>query len=156
MEKLLSVTSEGGRYWKAIELIIPATPLPQSRPRVLKSGITYNPQKQEKEQTQLYLAHQYPGCILCGPIKIDALFHFEPPISFSKKKRRQALREEWPFIHHVKKPDIDNLCKFLLDCLVGPVIKDDNQVFKLSAEKRYSPVNETRIMIYELQVSERG
>lgn len=41
-------------------------------------------------------------------------------------------------IHHVRKPDIDNLVKALLDGLVkGRIIEDDNLVTDLMIQKRY-------------------
>ena len=56
-------------------------------------------------------------------------------------------------ISHMKKPDIDNLQKFVLDCLNEIVIRDDSQVVEIRARKVYSmkpgtlirirPINET-------------
>ncbi len=60
------------------------------------------------------------------PVDVSLLFHLRRPKS--AKKRR------WP---HVK-PDIDKLCRTVLDALVtAGVIRDDAQVVSLSADKQY-------------------
>ena len=41
-------------------------------------------------------------------------------------------------ISPTKKPDVDNIAKSILDALNGFVFKDDNQVSKISVEKRYA------------------
>lgn len=61
-----------------------------------------------------------------GPVHVSLVFCFRRPKS--AKKRR------WP---HVK-PDIDKLCRTVLDALVGAdAIRDDAQVVRLFATKKY-------------------
>lgn len=40
-------------------------------------------------------------------------------------------------VHAIKKPDVDKLCRTLLDALTGVVVRDDSQVVELQAVKRY-------------------
>lgn len=56
-------------------------------------------------------------------------FYFEIPKSTPKKNRAEAV--------HTKKPDLDNLVKFIKDCLNGEAWKDDSQVVSLFAQKIY-------------------
>lgn len=51
------------------------------------------------------------------------------------------------WIFHTKRPDLDNLIKFVKDCLNGVVYQDDSQVFSIQAEKRYSEDPKTEVFI---------
>ena len=64
-------------------------------------------------------------------------FYIRPPVSISKVKKNQNLlkAETWRV---VKKPDLDNLEKSVLDALNGHAWDDDNQISDLSSRKRYS------------------
>ena len=48
-----------------------------------------------------------------------------------------------------KKPDIDNIAKSILDAMNKFIIHDDNQVSKISIEKRYGEEEKVHIRIYE-------
>lgn len=49
-----------------------------------------------------------------------------------------------------RKHDIDNYCKILLDCMQGSVYKDDNQIVRLTLNKKYEKNNpSTTIIIRE-------
>jgi Holliday junction resolvase RusA-like endonuclease len=57
---------------------------------------------------------------------VDLVFILPRPKSLPKK-----------VVEHIKKPDIDNLCKAVLDAMSGIIYKDDSQVTKLTAQKIY-------------------
>jgi Holliday junction resolvase RusA-like endonuclease len=69
------------------------------------------------------------GWKLGDSLRVD--FHVQMPKSWSKKKRKEMLGE-----FHQQKPDIDNLCKALMD-LQGV---DDGHVHTIHATKRWSEV----------------
>ena len=48
-----------------------------------------------------------------------------------------------------KKPDIDNIAKSILDAMNGFVFKDDNQVAKISIEKRFATEEKAEIIVEE-------
>jgi len=50
-------------------------------------------------------------------------------------------------LDHAKKPDYDNVEKFILDVLSGVVYEDDRQVYKAQAKKEYSENPRTEIFI---------
>ena len=52
-------------------------------------------------------------------------------------------------ISPVKKPDIDNIAKIILDSLNKLAFKDDNQITKLCVEKIYSEEERVHILIEE-------
>jgi len=75
------------------------------------------------------------------PVQLSCSFYFEIPKSLSKKKRA-ALDAR-----HVKKPDADNLLKFVADCGVGILWHDDAQVSVCNIEKVYSEKPRTEISV---------
>jgi len=68
--------------------------------------------------------------------RVLVVFYFEPPKSWSKKKRELAIAGEIP---HTVKPDTDKLTRYLLDAITdaGNVWEDDSQVYSIDAEKAY-------------------
>lgn len=63
------------------------------------------------------------------PCQICLTFHLPMPKSWSKKRRNQMLGTP-----HKQKPDIDNLVKSFLDCL----LEDDSYVWRVDASKLWS------------------
>lgn len=52
-------------------------------------------------------------------------------------------------ISPTKKPDVDNIAKSILDAMNGFILKDDNQVSKISIEKRFALEEKAIITIEE-------
>jgi len=69
------------------------------------------------------------------------------PKSDSKKKRAAKLAGE---IRPTKKPDIDNCIKAIADSLNTIAYKDDTQIVKVVAEKRYSEKPRVEITIADI------
>ena len=77
------------------------------------------------------------------PVAIRLLFAFKRPKShFVRSDPSRSLLEKsvfaWP-----KRPDIDNLVKFVLDSLNGTLYHDDSQVVDISASKAYESLQGT-------------
>jgi len=81
--------------------------------------------------------------VLHGPIFITVVFQFVRPKSHYTAKG--ALRDAAP--RNVGKPDIDKLCRAVLDALTGIAYADDSQVVALDASKVYGPTASTEIFI---------
>lgn len=81
------------------------------------------------------------------PVIMECCFCFPIPQSASHKKRTM-MREQ--IIKHTKKPDLDNLLKFVKDCLNSSVWHDDSQVVHVEAIKEYSDNPRTTITIQAL------
>ena len=83
-------------------------------------------------------------------IAVDLKFYIKPPLAISKvKKNKQALEDETIIV--VKKPDLDNLEKSVLDSINGHAYEDDNQISELSSKKRYSLNPRVEIEIREVK-----
>ena len=123
-----------------VELLGP--PIPTARPRVTRFKGTYDPRAKEKKLAQKIVASQWCRELFQKPISLDLKFLMPIPKTFSKKKRAQLIGSP-----HVKKPDTDNLIKFIMDSMSGIVFKDDSCVYNLKATKLYSETPKTIIKV---------
>lgn len=73
------------------------------------------------------------------PDSISLKFYIPMPPSWSKKKRAEMLGKP-----HQQRPDVDNLCKAVMDALA----KEDSGVWRIQAEKRWANVGEIDIEEY--------
>lgn len=129
---------------KKTEIIITGRPVAKARPRFYRRGNhvgTYNDQTTEEGRWMLQASGQIKEIVPEGtPITLRCLFCMPIPKSMSKKQREAT-------IYHIKRPDLDNLVKFVKDCLNGLAWRDDSQVSELFAGKVYSDEPRTEIWI---------
>lgn len=132
------------------EFEIPGEIVGKERPRVnMYTGIVYTPNKTKDYETlvQQYFKLKYPQCeVLKGRININIVAYLKIPRSTSKIKTQEMLDNR---ISPTKKPDVDNIAKSLLDAMNGVVFKDDNQVSKISIEKRFALEEKAVISVEE-------
>lgn len=121
------------------EFEVPGKITGKARPRVnTLTGRAYTPgnTKDYEMLIKQYFKVKYPRYeTLEGRIIIKIEAYFEPPKSTSKKQTEQMLENK---ISPTKKPDVDNIAKSILDAMNNFVFKDDNQVSKISVEKRFA------------------
>lgn len=102
-------------------------PVPKARPRHnTKTGITYTPKKTQIAES--YVKDSYisqGGKIIDGPVEVKIEFYLRKP-----KKPTAA--------EPLKRPDIDNLTKTILDGLNGVAYEDDKQIIKVITEKHWA------------------
>ena len=107
-------------------------PVPKGRPRFFRGPKfvhTYTPKKTHVWESSIRVqARQHkPEIPWQGPIRMTLLFFMPRPKSLSKE-----------VIHHVKKPDLDNLAKAMKDALQGIMYVSDSQVVYLILSKIYA------------------
>ena len=115
-------------------------PVPKGRPRFSKVGgfmRSYTPKKtsdyeiEVRTQAQAVMTREP----LETPLAVYLYFRLPIPRSHSKKRQEACLNgSERP----IKKPDIDNLAKSVLDGLNGVVWHDDSQIVSLHLTKVYA------------------
>jgi Holliday junction resolvase RusA-like endonuclease len=115
-----------------ISWFIPGAPKAKGRPKFCVRGKfaqVYTPAKtrEYEEAVRLFSAPHAPLEPLRGPITMDLTFHMPRPKSLSKKIKV-----------HIKKPDIDNLIKSVLDPLNKLFYHDDSQIIRITASKVYA------------------
>lgn len=74
-----------------------------------------------------------------GPVKVDLTFILPRPQSLPKK-----------VVWHTKKPDVDKLCRSILDSLTGIFFQSDSQVVGLHATKSYAANAESTGVLIEI------
>lgn len=113
---------------------LPVQPVAKGRPRVvrLKNGASHSftPDKtvDAEERIRWHLREQgavlYPAGVA---LDVTMVFHCPRPKTLPKK-----------VTHNVKRADLDQYCKLLMDALNGIVYPDDAQVVTIRARKVYA------------------
>jgi len=115
-------------------------PVPKGRPRFSKVGgfmRSYTPKKTSDYETEIRTQAQAVMTRepLETPLAVYLYFRLPIPRSHTKKRQEACLNgSERP----IKKPDIDNLAKSVLDGLNGVVWHDDSQIVSLHLTKVYA------------------
>lgn len=135
---------------------IPGEPTAQGRPRFSTHGgfvKAYDPEKSRNYKAYVKLlaseAMQNIGLTLTElPLGVEIITDVGIPASKSKKFKEQALNGlQLP----IKKPDVDNVAKIILDSISGIVYKDDKQIVKLTVSKKYSDTPKVEVKIYNVE-----
>lgn len=119
-------------------ITIPGKPIPLKRHRHSHNK-TYDPQKKEKLAYGLLIKKAFNQEPLHGPLALNLYFSFKAP---KKTPKKQSL----PFPHH-KRPDLDNLIKFILDASNTILYHDDSQIVSITALKVYDKIDQTVIQL---------
>jgi len=128
-----------------IELHLEGRPIHKMRHRTTKNGHIYDPQVELVNWTKWEIKSQYRDWPLdATPLKVEFSFMFEPPISWSKKRKDEAINLAMDVL---VKPDLSNLVKFYEDCMNGLIYTDDAQIVDLSARKVYAQESGTIIIV---------
>ena len=135
-----------------IKLEIPGKPIAKKRPRFARIGKFVRAYSDQETEESRFLFHVYKQIgkkhkLIEGPVVLILSFYMPIPKSTSKKKKALMLEND---LMHTKKPDLDNLIKFVKDCCNNLVWKDDSQVVHIWADKRYSEKPRTTMRIYDL------
>jgi len=125
------------------QIVIPGKPISKARPRFFRKGKfvgTYNTQITEEGRWILEAKEQLKELKepLGGPVCLYATFLFPCPKSIPKKLRLELEAGNDHQVPHCKKLDIDNLLKFVKDCLNGVAWLDDKQIVEVHAAKNYT------------------
>lgn len=140
-----------------IEFNVDGKVVPMPRPRVVTSEVTgktraYNSNKSKAykrivkmmaisamNSKRMRLTHK--------PLEVSIYCYFSPPKSYTKKKLKQIDTGE---LRYIKKPDLDNIAKTILDAMNGVVYHDDSQIGRLFVSKDYSDKDFVVVKVNEL------
>jgi len=123
--------------------ILHGKPIPLQRARVTKFG-AYDPQKKEKGEARALIYNQR-GTAMPFDTSVQLVVTFFMPIPKSTPKKIDLNGKL-----HSKRPDLDNLIKYVLDVIQPIVIKDDSLVGTIIADKIYDDNPRTEFTIMEI------
>ncbi len=114
------------------QLFVNGIPKAQPRPRMASNGHVYNPDSADAWKEEIKVA--FLSCrrqTITGPVRLTVRFSLPSPKGMEITKGVTTP--------HVKKPDVDNLLKAVMDSLTAvKVWMDDAQVFETVTGKYYA------------------
>lgn len=133
------------------DFIIEGEPVGKSRPR-WSDGHMYTPKKTREYEEKVKNAYLAAGGIQFekdDSIGVVIHAHFKIPQSFTGGKRVAAMHK---MIRPLKRPDVDNVIKSILDGLNGVAYEDDKQVVDVVCRKYYSQDNGYAVVtVYDIK-----
>jgi Holliday junction resolvase RusA-like endonuclease len=132
-----------------ISFEIPGEPVPQGRPRVTRTGVTYYDAKTKEYRElvkQCATIAQKGRESLTGALAMVVDCEFSVPESWPKYKRQAALNGRW----HTSRKDVDNVIKAVSDSCNGIIYDDDSQIAVVIGTKCYSSEPKTKVRVFEL------
>lgn len=129
-----------------IYIEVPGEPVAKGRPRFMRNGHTYTPEKTTRWEHLAILAASldHDGPPLPWPLKVRLTAFFQTPASWPLWRKQEA---EAGNVVHTSKPDADNLAKIVGDALNGVVWIDDAQIVDMSVRKYYSNAPRVEICV---------
>ena len=128
-------------------------PIAKGRPRVTTRGkfpVVYTPEKTRTYEGEVgMMAKAAMGSTepLEGALEAFVYVTFPVPASYSKKRTEACLNE---FEKHIKKPDLDNVVKAVLDGMSDIVFLSDSQITSLHATKVYGEISKVEILVRQV------
>lgn len=127
-----------------VEFTVPGIPVGKGRPRFMRNGHTYTPQKTrdyEDKVVQCWKCQSGKGFADGIPLTATVTALFTVPKSTPKKKA--AAMDGTP---RIKRPDADNIAKDILDALNGHAYNDDSAIAALTVWK-YQTTGASRVEV---------
>lgn len=132
-----------------MHLKIVGKPRKKTRARKGKFNNWYNPDAKQMAidtgQIRMQLPEGFRAIKKGTPVEINIIAFFEPSKTEKTKKFVETIKNE--NVSYIKKSDIDNITKYILDLFSKIIYHDDNQVYKGCTEKYYSLDARTEIEV---------
>lgn len=124
----------------------------QGRPRFARRGKftqAYDPpdSREYKKYVKLLASQNRPHTPIEGPVELKLLIYRPLLKSMSKKKKAAAVAGT---LRPIKKPDVDNVAKGVMDAMTGIIWQDDKQVVSLQVSKFYSDKPRVEVQVVPL------
>lgn len=143
----MSCEATDGMAGTITSFLVPGNPIAKGRPRRGRGGVMYTPQRTVNNEAFIKLiavqsmADREPtGCA----VVVDIAFVFAVPKSTKASKAKQMMEGEEP---PIKKPDIDNIVKSVLDACNCVAWVDDRQVVGVYMTKHYGSYAGTYVSV---------
>lgn len=136
-----AITEANKGLKSVVRFTVPGKPRGKGRPRFTQAGgfvRTYTDAQTASYENLVALEYERAGGqLIDGPVRITMRAVYPIPKSASKKLRAEMISGE---VLPKVKPDVDNVCKAVLDGLNGVAYTDDTQVVILVCRRVYGEV----------------
>lgn len=126
---------------EGVQFTVPGKPRGKGRPRFSTAGgfvRTYTDAQTASYENLVALEYERAGGkLMDGPVRVLIHAYFPIPKSASKKLRGEMIDG---VVLPKCKPDVDNICKAVLDGLNGVAYTDDTQVTTLVSMRDYGEI----------------
>jgi Holliday junction resolvase RusA-like endonuclease len=139
--------ASGGPFSGLCIITVPGVPTGKGRPKFVKAtGRAYTPKSTASRENAVgsAAASAWRAPPSDAPFDVTVTLVLPVPPSWSKKKQAAALAGDVP---PTAKPDLDNAVKLVADALNEIVWRDDKQITRLTAVKRYGITPQTIIEV---------
>ena len=133
-------------------LVFFGDPVGKGRPRFTRGGHCYTPAATAQYERRLRAEWRAanPGEPLQGAVAVVIDAYYAIPKSATVRERERMMYGE---LAPLKKPDLDNVTKIVLDALNSVAFADDKQVVSIRAGKHYSADPRVEVYIEEVDLS---
>jgi Holliday junction resolvase RusA-like endonuclease len=133
--------------------IVNGEPRGKGRPRFTRDGHVYTDAKTREYEEEIREAFAEAGGVMTDKaVMVSIVVHHGVPARWSKKVKRAALDNK---IAPIRKPDVDNIGKIVLDALNGVAWKDDRQVVSLTVAKAWTKEAYVGVFVREMDYDGR-
>jgi len=128
-------------------------PVPKGRPRFSTRGkfpVAYTPEKTKNYESDVgMMAKVAMGASepLEGALEAFIYVTFPVPASYSKKRTEACLIGQEK---HIKKPDLDNVIKSVIDGMDKIVFENDSQITSIHSIKVYGEVAKVEVLVKQI------
>lgn len=147
-QQVRKAMSRERRQAESVCFFVDGRPVPKGRPRVTQNG-TYTPKSTREYEAAIRAAWERENVMPFAAgdaLELDVIAYF--PIPKGAPKERRAEMELAPYL---KRGDLDNIVKAVMDALNGYAYPDDAAIWNIAARKRYT--NEPPVTIVTLTKS---
>lgn len=136
---------------KSFTIRIPLTPKAKGSVRLGREG-TYNPSARGMLEMKKYVQQSLGGVkqpLFKGPLLVIVQYRIPAPLSLPERKRKPQS-----CLPHARRPDGDNLDKFLGDALNGVLWEDDSRIAFSFRSKVWTDARVGETVLFVKEISE--
>jgi len=144
---------------RGVDFFVEGKPVPKARARTFKrNGITRTVTPDSTRVNAAKIAERARGAMYGDKPYTCALKMilrvYVRPSTATRKADYEAMMAG--AIRPIKRPDLDNFMKQVMDALNGIVYHDDSQIVEVEASKIYAAEPRIRVIVFDVNLNERG
>jgi Holliday junction resolvase RusA-like endonuclease len=128
---------------------VPGQPRGKGRPRFTRTSVAYTDDNTREYEDTIRSAFRRNARDFYADkgeaVTLSIVIRMPVPKSWSKKRQEAACSGE---LAPLVKPDIDNVCKAVMDALNGAAWHDDTQVTRLDVHKVYAQADRAGVIVF--------